>query len=320
MITISLIFLNFCMNNGQGMVAGDPVVSKAGSLVRTRSNLNLSYPFFTTHRFGEISPFFWEENLDGDKRMHLNSSSKIDSYTLKSPLMQDIKMKKDLFYVPRQAILPLNWEKVYTNPNIGEDVPEDAGTGVRSFWTNIFNLLSNVDYLDSLEGYSSQEKIVGFLKWAVFFEMFYSDGNLLSNLGVHGSKFLRISTKDDGLFDHVSFDTIFDYFCSPAYWSTGDKYGFVVMKTVGSSTEYYAVTNDPTYRPVNYVISLREFLDLLRDDLVGWRANVVYPSTGLKASGDIFDSFSSYLVFSNYATASSDELDGDDLDIARLWA
>lgn len=96
------------MNNGNGLVNGDPVVQKAGNLPRTRSFFDeraLGYQFFTTNRFGEISPFFWMENIDGDKKLHLNSASKVDSYTLKSPLMQDIKLKKDLFYVPRQAHL-----------------------------------------------------------------------------------------------------------------------------------------------------------------------------------------------------------------------
>lgn len=316
------------MNNGQGLVAGDPVVSKAGNLPRTRSKFGLGYNFFTTHRFGEISPFFWMENVDGDKSNHLNSSSKIDSYTLKSPLMQDIKLKKDLFYVPRQAILPLNWEKFYTNPNIGEDVPEDCGTGVRSFWFKVGELCRDSSYRDALEGNNDfVSRLVRIFKWLIFFEMFYSDGSLLSNLGIHGSKFASFNMRtSDVSVNDWNFDQVFDYFTSPAFWSLdpSQPWGFpVYFQPSDGPDDVYYVTNqsvlpDSVEGDYSKLINLREFFDLLRDDLVSYVSGPESDAFGLKEIS-VLDDFSNFSVI-NHAIESTSEVDGDDLDLARLWA
>lgn len=322
------------MNNGNGFVGGDPVVQKAGNLPRTRSFFDeraLGYNFFTTNRFGEIAPFFWMENVDGDKKLHLNSASKVDSYTLKSPLMQDIKMKKDLFYVPRQAILPLNWEKFYTNPNIGEDVPEDCGTGVRSFWYKVAQLC-DFSYFESLSDMASDaERWLSVCKWFVFFEMFYSNGNLLSNLGIHGSKFARFTSSDLD-FLYIDFDSLFDRILDPSVWQSGSSPDYHIP--LKHNNEYYCVCEDNDI-PNDWVdvafynyhtITFREFLDLLRDDLIGWSA-IHMPDGG--ESEDPYDfglnldedwSLLESISFSSDAVASTDGVDGDDLDIARLWA
>ena len=39
-----------------------------------------------------------------------------------------MKMNKDYFFVPYDAILPNSWQKIYRNPSQCDDVPNDANT------------------------------------------------------------------------------------------------------------------------------------------------------------------------------------------------
>ena len=124
-----------------GLVAGNKQNEAGGATGKSRSRFPLSYTFLTTERFAEYTPFFVEEGVSGD-RLPLHSNHEVQTYTLKSPVLQNLLKKKDYFVVPMQAILPLNWEKFYTNPNIGEDVPIDSGCGVEGFWAKIRTLFN----------------------------------------------------------------------------------------------------------------------------------------------------------------------------------
>ncbi len=87
----------------------------------SRSRFDLSYHNYITPSYGKITPFFSLEGVAGDK-IPIRSSHKVRSYTMKSPLMSDVFMQKDFFAVPMECILPLNWQKIFTNPVIGDDV------------------------------------------------------------------------------------------------------------------------------------------------------------------------------------------------------
>lgn len=87
----------------------------------SRSRFDLSYHNYLTPSYGRITPFLKLEGVAGDD-LSIRTSNKIRSYTLKSPLMSDVYMQKDFFSVPMQAILPLNWDKIFTNPVVGDDV------------------------------------------------------------------------------------------------------------------------------------------------------------------------------------------------------
>lgn len=124
------------------IVSGKPQNEATEKDVRTRSSFDLTYDFFQTMRFGEYTPHFVMEGVDSDS-LPLYSGHSIRSYTLGAPLMSDIKIKKDYFFVPMMSILPLNWEKWYENPVIGQDVPNDCGPSVENFWNKIGTLFTN---------------------------------------------------------------------------------------------------------------------------------------------------------------------------------
>lgn len=80
--------------------------------------------------FGLISPFFCRRVEDND-RFSNRAEFDLRTLSLKSPLMQDLKMYKNYFSVPMECILPNNWKtKIYPNPTLGDDVPADAYTSV----------------------------------------------------------------------------------------------------------------------------------------------------------------------------------------------
>ena len=124
------------MPNGS-IVAANAQNKATGDVVNTRSKFPLSYEFFDTHRFGEYHPHFWFDGVEGDENVRLRSSHDVRSYTLKSPLLQDIQMKKDYFLIPMEAILPLNWQKWNAIPVNGDDVSDNVGLGVAGFWQKV---------------------------------------------------------------------------------------------------------------------------------------------------------------------------------------
>ena len=90
----------------------------------SRSRFDLGYHNYITPSYGKITPFLSLEGVAGDK-IPIRSSHKVRSYTMKSPLMSDVYMQKDFFAVPMECILPLNWQKIFANPVVGDDVNAD---------------------------------------------------------------------------------------------------------------------------------------------------------------------------------------------------
>lgn len=122
-----------------GLAAGNQQNEVQVSAPRSHSKFDLSKHIFGTYRFGELAPTYVMECVPKDKNP-LRSRHNIRSYTMKAPLMQDVSMFKDSFAVPMRAILPLNWEKLYTNPVIGDDVVAgNVGTTVEDFIHIVIN-------------------------------------------------------------------------------------------------------------------------------------------------------------------------------------
>lgn len=112
------------------------------------------------------------EAVEGDK-IDLHCAHDVRSMTLKAPLLQDISFKKDYFIVPREAILPLNWDKFYTIPTIGDDVLDDVGTCVVGFWSKTCAAFNSL--LATLNGNShptGNDYFTGLFRMLIFGEMF----------------------------------------------------------------------------------------------------------------------------------------------------
>lgn len=251
------------------IVSQNPVNNPDVKQVNTRSLFHLGAPRLNTYRFGEYSPFDALEIVPNDKNVRMTLKHKLRTYTLGQPLMSKSMLKKDLFFVPMEAILPLNWDKVYTNPVIGDDVDaSQVGCTVEKFSEKIGQFF--FDYQEYVSNefdlypdrVATLDCIIRFLLGA---EMFYSNGSLLHALGVKISKQCHTMTK--------SFDRAFDdYFaaCIGHYES---------WTVTGLSDDPVTVLMDGANPLVGNSIDLRTFLCLARDGF-SWTINSVKYRSG----------------------------------------
>lgn len=89
------------------------------------NKFDLSYQNLFTARYGEITPFFDLECVGRD-RVRLRNSYDLRSYTLSSPLLSSLRLKKSYFQVPLSGIMPNTWQYIFSNPVRGNDVPNDV--------------------------------------------------------------------------------------------------------------------------------------------------------------------------------------------------
>lgn len=246
-------------------VAGNEINMPDAKAPRTRSRFpDMSYHLYNTERFGEYSSNFVMECVEGDK-VSLRSGGSVQSYTLRAPLMQSISKKKDYYMVPMEAILPYNWQKFYTNPVIGDDVPDDCGTGVVNFWDKVGHLagLLRTNWLNQRANRSAAEILTGFCRVLVCMEYWYSNGSLIRTLGCNGSQYVSfVNHSQKG--NPLSFDQFFDQ-CMNAFSNVVGYFYFEVDGVVK-----YVINDDLNYgymRQTYEVVSLRSFLQYLRDDL-----------------------------------------------------
>ena len=228
-----------------------------GKHVNTRSKFDLSYHAYDTFRFGELHPHFVMEGVPGDK-ISLRSAHNLRSLTLNTPLMSKIQLKKDYFVVPNMAILPLNWDLIYKNPKLGDDVPSDAGTFVADFTALIKTLLNTSGFKpSSLTSPTDLASAVSYwntsLKWLLTAELFFSSGSLLNVLGC------KLAYSFTGSLGGTSYKHNFDSFfdqCLVSFYQAFN--GYKVLVEVNGDNWYFNMTS---------FLELRQMLDLMRDNL-----------------------------------------------------
>ena len=316
-----------------GLVAGNAQNEAGGTTPRNRSRFPLSDSFFTTERFADYNPCFVLEGLSGDK-ITLNQPHQVRTYTLKAPLLQNLLKKKDYFMVPMQAILPNNWEKFYTNPVIGDDVPLGVGTGVPNFWGRLIRVFdSDLTALQTALAPASTEtdvqKLTRILKFIVFYEMFYSSGSLMKNLRIGGNAYCpisRIVSSSGGAISRDSdFDELFDVIVTGI---VGTGSNLIRRFTITFGTKVYDVEIQypeligSNTTGTNPIIGIRECLELLRDDLNFTVSNVQVTGTPFTSLYNQISNFSAYPSKIPIAPTSNPDFksQGVPLNLARLWA
>ena len=293
-----------------GLVAGNKQNTPGGSTGRSRSKFPLSYSQFQTERFAEYTPFFVEEGVSGDV-LPLHSNHEVQTYTLKSPILQSLSKKKDYFVVPMQAILPLNWEKFYTNPNIGQDVPTDCGLGVVGFWSKMKTIFSSswTYLLSSINGTTDSDalKTEKLFKFLLFFENIYSAGSLMETLRISGHNWFRATYSQGQNLPtiEVGYDFLFDKLIGIVNTHLTGSANNAITFTIGSQS--YRIVGSPI-RETNGVadVSLREALELMRDDL-----SFVVTSSSL-TNNSISPELGKYTLYLPDSDA--------DFNLGRLWA
>lgn len=276
----------------------------------------LGYEFYDTLRFGEYHPFTAMEVVPKDI-VTAQFKHNIMSYTLKAPLMQGIQVKKSIFQVPREAILPFNWEKWFKNPVIGQDIPDDVGTSVAGFWTKVKSMCNPLltAFQTAIQGSEPTDK-AGFLHdmflTLVFLEYFYSNGSLLKSLNISGSQFFR--TYDATGDRTYSYDKLFDKIVAifANEFGSNPYGGYAFIAQIGGNYYRVYVEIPENVNNTTNCLNLREFLCMIRDEPVFYISSV---------DTTYFSSFFS-LIKNDQDILLSTIVDDDDepIDLKRLWA
>lgn len=194
--------------------------------IHNKSRFNLSVKRALTPRFGLNTLFYAKEVLPEDGPITIEPNSNTRSYTLKAPLLGDINKHVSFYQVPLQAILPFNWEKIVKQSDRGTDVQNvESGTGIVSALDGVNCVVSNFPYRLSQRlsadwtalqtaiyettqqsTLSVSDYIKNILHFVIRWEMFFSQGSLLSYCGVHygnSIEFVNTDTKEVLTFDAI---------------------------------------------------------------------------------------------------------------------
>ena len=137
---------NSRMYSGAGIISPEnPLNSPGVSNSQGYNTFDLSNQRGITPRFAELTPFSVVPVVSGD-RINLQSSHKLNTYTLSAPLLSEVRFNKDYFFVPQSCMLPNTWEYLFVNPNKGDDVPDDAYPvfDVKTFCRNLLGAFAVV--------------------------------------------------------------------------------------------------------------------------------------------------------------------------------
>lgn len=165
----------------------------APAVRHTFNRFNNGYKHYTSANYGEYTPFFSQICNPADSKK-FKSVSQVRTLSLKSPLYSQVKMNKDYFFVPYDAILPHSWQKIYRNPSQGDDVPADANTvipDVRVLMQFASRFVANVkNFLDNSTSIADAFLLaLGKYIYLAFplMDAFFSSGGLLSRLGYNNN-------------------------------------------------------------------------------------------------------------------------------------
>lgn len=165
----------------------------APAVRHTFNRFNNGYKHYTSASYGEYTPFFNQICNPADSKK-FKSVSQVRTLSLKSPLYSQVKMNKDYFFVPYDAILPNSWQKIYRNPSQGDDVPADANTvipDVRVLFQFATTFVDRVKkFLDSSTEINDLLLApIGKFIYLAFplMDAFFSSGGLLSRLGYNNN-------------------------------------------------------------------------------------------------------------------------------------
>lgn len=220
---------------------GNSIHDESQKSALRHSALKLYQRIAGTYRFGELSPCFAMETVPGDKIV-LNSFTNTKTYTLKSPLLSRLNIRKAFLQVPIDAVLPFQAERIVTNPTLGSDVPDDAYcyttiNKIASYFYCYVNMLTDLsDEIAAQEGedYDSQYTYASaLLSFLIQVEYFYSAGSLFSTFKQNLHKYFGHS---NALYDQ-NFDALFDKIM------LGDG----SLKGLINTDDIICISNDPSH-------------------------------------------------------------------------
>lgn len=291
-------------------------LGKPDGIAKYSTFQDLSKHIYTTQRYGENQPIGVYNAITGDN-WKIRNGHELRTYNLSAPLMTPVHMEKDYFLVPRQAILPFNWEKISKQPNIGEDVDaQEVGTSVSApAWMSFLQKLTT-DTKYNYQNYTNAQAqllqyITKAIKLLILNEYVYSYGSLLNNLGCKMAATWKQETTVPEEARTRNFDDAFEL-----AWSK-IQYGFII--TMDEGTAYTVDINLSTTVGGNK-ISLNEFLNIIRDDNK-WNITGLYQSRTetTHTPEEAKTTMNNFMAYVTYCLNERNQY-AKPVDLARLWA
>lgn len=240
----------------------------APAVRHTFNRFNNGYSHYTSASYGEYTPFFVQICNPADSKK-FKSISQIRTLSLNSPLYSQMKMNKDYFFVPYDAILPNSWQKIYRNPSQGDDVPKDANTVIGDV-TILFDFarlfLSRVNSFLNKDSQISDPDLLIYGKWIYsafpLMDAFFSSAGILSRMGYNNSHSISFTLNADFF---PSWDRLAEVLY-PKLFPNGVTMPFVFSS--GSLGYSLTIGNDTNFitssYPEHIIISGRDALSFMR--------------------------------------------------------
>lgn len=248
---------------------GNPLdQNRSGKVKIKTTNFPIHQHLYGTYRFGEMGVLGAWNGLAKDK-VTMQQIIDVNTYTLKAPLLTPITMNRTYIQVPRMAMLPNAWDKLFVNPKIGNDIDASMyGTSVdKNTWNNyLINLIvpinSAIQRLDeeteSTENYKNELR---YLIQSMFSaELIFSNGSLCNALGMHFNRCYYNDTKK-------TFDETFEHL-----WKEGLRgIGYMIVIDRDTNEQYMIIINwegtqAPKISTENYpILTLNQWAEKWRD-------------------------------------------------------
>lgn len=226
-----------------GMAPHNNVNNPRPDNLRGRNLFPQVYQHLTTDRYGEWSPFFWQKCERGDI-VNFGTDHDLHTFTLVSPMIGKVNMRKSFVKVPMEAIYPRTWEKQFTIPTQGDDVPNDCRA--------LLNVTKLIRQCVVVITDSSLDSIMR-IKSLLLLECLISHGSLLERFNIHlGVRVRGFSSVDD--FFNQLWSAFLDYAYDNALSFINDNDQIIYIGDPMNSTD-----------TVLYV-SKRRFLEILRSN------------------------------------------------------
>lgn len=223
------------------------------SVPRSHNTFDMSYYMYKTQHYGTLEPFFVMEGVAGDK-IPLQSSHDVRTFPMSSPFLSKLKLNKDYFMVPMQAILPNSWEYIFKNPSQGDDVPEDAycRLSLEALFIQLHTFQAKCidSFTDTQNG---QIAFRNYLGATLLLDIIFSSGGLLYNLGYNTSRVAKIKSNDGTVY---SFDQFLDI-C----------YGYIDIRSFSITLDgkvFNYVSDASKQDNTHTYVSKHQIIDLLR--------------------------------------------------------
>lgn len=228
------------------------------------NTFNYDRHHYFTARYGDITPFEVVEGIGDDHLEFGCSQSTRSTSALSSALESKIYEKNCYYMVDMQAILPINWKKVFMNPNKGDDVLSNVNTYANIF-EPVLNFVGSVSTIVENGNvdlaFTNKNDFSDLFRFVFLLESLFSKGSILKYLGF--SSFCVF--KPGSAFHHFSFDKAFDILMSSLrtnlILAVGNNPLLISLNGVNSDGNIYSLD------PENLVVSdFSHFIDVFREN------------------------------------------------------